>query len=131
MLQTVSVSTTRREPPPEFPTEAPSALRAELDALNLELKVLHSSSFALRAYVETWVAFVSVSVTVKLVWDWMYTTGKVPVLAIPLALMGLSAGADAIVQKLKQREMSRKEETQLDRQRDLRRMLGVDELTLP
>lgn len=131
MLQAVSVSPARREPLPELLVEAPSALRAELDALNLQLKVLHSSSFALRAYAETWVAFVCLSVTTKLVWDWIYTAGKVPVLAIPLALMGLSAGADAIIQKLKQRKLARAEAKQLDRQRHLRRVLGIDELILP
>lgn len=93
--------------------------------------MLHSSSFALRAYAETWVAFVSLAVASKLVWDWMYTAGKAPVLAIPLALMGLSAGADAIVQKFKQRQMARKEAEQLALQRDLRRRLGIDELVLP
>lgn len=132
MLQTVSLASPRHDPPPELPLdEAPVALRAELDALNIDLQVLHSSSFALRAYVETWVAFVCLSSASKLTWDWMHTAAKPPVVAVPLALLGLAAAADAIVQRLKQRKLARTEEEQLTRQKELRRVLGIDELTLP
>lgn len=107
-----------------------NALFTELLALNAELKVLHSSSFALRAYIGTWVSFVGLSVAAKLTWDWWNTTAEPPVLAIPLALMGLSVGADAIVQKRRQKALAATEARQLERQLELRRALGVGELKL-
>lgn len=108
-----------------------SALFNELLALNAELEVLHSSSFALRAYIETWVSFVGLSVAAKLTWDWWQSVSNAPVFAIPLALMGVSVGADAIVQRRRQRALAQTEKQRLERQLELRRALGIGELKLP
>lgn len=133
MLQTALSPSTRREPPPAAPPvdEIVVGLRAELDAINDELKVLHSSTFALRAYAETWVAFVCLSSAGKLTWDWAHTAGDFPIFAVPLAVLGLAAGVDAVIQRVKQHRLARVEETQLARQRQLRQELGLDEVVFP
>lgn len=133
MLQTAVRSSTRREPPPVAPPvdDLTQGLRAELDAINDELKVLHSSTFALRAYAETWVAFVCLSSAGKLLWDWTHTAGNFPLLAVPLAVLGVVTAVDAIVQRVKQHRLARVEETRLARQRELRQELGLDELAFP
>jgi len=134
MLQTALGTPSRREPLPAAPPvdEAAPGLRAELDAINDELKVLHSSTFALRAYAETWVAFVCLSSVGKLVWDWAHTDGNFPLLAVVLlGGVGLAAGVDAVRQRVKQHRLARVEETRLARQRHLRQALGLDEVVFP
>jgi hypothetical protein len=122
-----------RPPPPAPPagTAAEVPLRAELDALNLELRELKSTDFAVRAYVETWIAFVLGSVGVKLLVDWQRTNGKFPVVGIPLAVAGLALLVDAFGARMKKRKLAAVEDKRLERQKQLRLILGIDDAPVP
>jgi hypothetical protein len=112
------------------PARATGELREELDRLNGELKELRSTDYAVRAYIETWLAVVAGLATAKLVYDWHHTHGKPPILAIPVAGLSLLLVADSIVQRFKQRFVASDEERRLARQRELRRELRIDEADL-
>ncbi len=116
---------------PEVAPEQEPKLREELDRLNGELRVLKSTDYAVRAYVETWVFVVTALATSKLLYDWHHTHGKPPVIAIPVASLSLLVFADSMLQRFKQRFVANDEERRLKRQRELRRLLRVDEVTLP
>jgi hypothetical protein len=116
---------------PAVPPEQVTKLREELDRLNGELRVLKSTDYAVRAYVETWVSVVTALATSKLLYDWHHTHGKPPIIAIPIAGLSLLVLADSLVQRFKQRFIASDEEQRLKRQRELRRLLRVDEVTLP
>lgn len=129
-----SLAEQRRPAPLAVATLQPQpdgALTTELHALNHELRELKSTDHALRAYVEGWLALVSLSVTGKLVFDWFRTDGKAPWLAIPIAILGVGFLVDAIRQKFAQRKLGAAEQLKLDRQRELRRLLGIDDAPVP
>lgn len=116
------------QPEPMIPVSgADDSLRTELDELNGRLKVLRSTDFALRAYIVAWGAFVSGSVAAKLTWDWMHSDAKPPVIAVPLAIVGVLLTIDAVRSKMRQKKLAREEERELARQRELRGLLGIDE----
>lgn len=118
--------------PETFPT-GPEAvkLREELDRLNVELKVLRSTDYAVRAYIETWIFLVGALATGKLVYDWQHTHGKPPVIAIPVAGLALLLLADSLILRFKQRFVAHDEDRRLARQRELRRLLRVDDAVFP
>jgi len=107
------------------------SLREELDRLNGELKVLRSTDYAVRAYIETWVAVVAGLSVLKLVYDWQHTHGKPPVIALPVACLSMFVFADSLLQRYKQRIIAKDEERRLKRQRELRLTLRVDEVNIP
>lgn len=118
-----------------------ASLRAELEALNEELRVLTSTDHSVRAYVETWLGIIATTVSIKLAWDWFKATEralldpsiphKPPIVAIPLVLLALGLFADAIKHRLAFRRLAASEGERLARQRELRQQLGFDELELP
>jgi hypothetical protein len=106
-------------------------LREELDRLNYDLRELRSTDYAVRAYIETWIAIVGGLATSKLVYDWQHTHGKPPVIAIPVGGLALLLFADSMLLRFKQRFVATDEERRLARQRELRRLLRVDEAQFP
>lgn len=119
-------------PPPLVATSGREAeLRAELDALNLELRELKSTDLGVRAYAATWLGFLACGVGGKLLRDALVTDSKIAWAVWPLLLLGVLLFADAVAQKLAQRRLQRDEEERLARQRELRRVLGLEEAVLP
>lgn len=113
-------------PPPD------AGLRRELDALNLELKVMRSTDHSLRAYVSTWLTLVFGSVAGKLLLDWhRIEAARFPTVAVPVAVLALAFLADATVHRLHRRRLVAGENVQLARQRELRTLLGIDEAPVP
>ena len=121
-------ATTR--PPPVAHEKA--ALRAELDALNTELKELKSTDLGVRALAEGWLAFLGASVGTKLVADWYrLDNAKFAWPAIPVLVLALLFAIDAIRQFRKRSRLVAEENFGLARQRELRRLLGLDEARVP
>lgn len=108
-------------------TTSQEALRTELDGLNETLRVLKSTDFAVRAYAESWIAFVALSVAIKMVYDWYMHPTKSPVFAIPFGVIGLGVLFHSLGLRLKKSRLAREEETKLRRQRELRSLLGLEE----
>lgn len=104
---------------------------AELAALNAELKELKSTDFAVRAYIETWLGTVAFLALAKVLYDWHRMHSRAPLLAIPVALLGLCLMLDSFVQRGHQRRLAREEEAKLARQRELRLSLGVNDAVFP
>lgn len=106
-------------------------LRAELDALNLELRELRSTDHMVRAYAEAWLGFVSGSVAVKLHLDaWKLSTGT-SYLGVALAVVSAALWVDVARQLRRRRKLGAQEAGRLERQRELRRRLGLDEAVFP
>jgi hypothetical protein len=124
VAEPATLATPRPKPSPQV------VMREELDRLNDELRELRSTDYAVRAYIETWLAVVAGLATTKLVYDWHHTHGKPPVIAIPIAGLALLLLADSLVQRFKQRFIATDEERRLLRQRELRRLLRVDEIDM-
>lgn len=103
-----------------------AALRQELDALNLQLRSLRSPDLAARAYVESWAAFVAGGVGLKLALD----SARLPLVMWPLLGLALLLVVDVVILRVRRRRLLTREEAQLARQRELRRLLGLDELPL-
>jgi hypothetical protein len=103
------------------------ALRAELDALNEGLRVMKSTDHGVRAYLEMWCGIIATAVGGKLIVE----SAKVALFAYPLVALGLLLLADAASHKLTQRQLALDENRRLDRQRELRRQLGLDEVAFP
>jgi len=121
-----------------MPTPAPAdavpdraALEQELGRLNEELRVLRSSDLSARAYFEGWFAIVSWSVVGKLLFDWYRSLAKWPWLAIPVGLLGVYLTVDLVRVRARRRPVVEREEAGLRRQRELRRLLRLDEAALP
>lgn len=134
-MSSTAVSTdASSRPPPHLPALAPVpapidrvALRAELDALNLELRELRSMDHGVRAYFELWGGFAATTIAGKLIYD----SAKIAWFAWPLLALGLLLLLDAASHKLTQRRIAQDESRRLARQRALRIQLGLDEITLP
>jgi hypothetical protein len=114
---------------PERTTSAP--LRAELEALNLELRELKSTDYSVRAYIETWIAAATGGAACKLIYDWQRMHSKPPIVAFPLAFFALAVLTDSIVQRVKGHRLAVVENRKLARQRELRQLLGIDEANVP
>lgn len=109
-----------------------AALRAELDALNTELKELKSTDLGVRALAEAWLTFLGGSVGTKLLADWYrLKDAKFSWPAIPVLLLALLFGLDALRQFRKRSRLVAEENFGLARQRELRRLLGLDEAPVP
>ena len=121
---------TRHGSAPARPVEAvdPQAeLRGELLALNELLRERKSVDHAARAYFGSWGVVVSASVATKLYVD----SVKTPWVAVPLAFLALVLLADVVSNKRRQWKLNRVEQGQLLRQRELRRLLGLEEAVMP
>lgn len=120
----------RKAPPPPAVVED-TVKWTELRALNEELKILHSTDLAARAWIESWGAFLAGAVTAKFGLDHVRA---VPGPAWALALAGLLTGVllvDVVRLRLAYRKLAGHEETRLARQRVLRRELGLEEAPVP
>jgi hypothetical protein len=112
------------------------SLRVELDALNEQLRELRSTDHALRAYLTSWAALVSLSVTGKLIYDWLNPPAgrdvRPPLFtATPLALLGLWLVWDTLRSRAEQRRLEQEESVHLARQQELRERLGLNEAPVP
>ena len=108
-----------------------AALWAELEALNVELRELKSTDHAVRAYFSSWLALVAGSVSVKLVWDWHKVQSKPPIVAIPLAVLALAFLTKAWQERRAKTHLAAHEDVRLARQRELRKLLGVEDAPVP
>jgi len=130
-----SVAPPRSVPP--FIVAAPVAdadraeLRAELEALNAQLRSLSSVDYGVKAYVGGWVTTMSSIVAGKMLWDWQYAPDRMPTMAIPFGLLAIVAGLKVAGFRRTQRRLAAAEELKLARQKELRKLLGVDEFQIP
>lgn len=109
------------------------ALRAELDELNERLRVLESASISARSYIEAWVAFVLGGVAGKLLVDTFGdpTADGFPWHALPFIIAFLLVLGDVVRLRRKLRAVREEENRGLSRQRELRTLLGLDEIRFP
>jgi hypothetical protein len=108
-----------------------AALRAELEALHVELRELKSTDHAVRAYFASWFALVTGSIACKLVFDWQKLQSKPPIVAAPLAVLALAFLAKAWQERRAKARLAAHEDVRLARQRELRKLLGVEDAPVP
>ena len=120
--------------PVATPADAASrdaALWAELESLNADLRELKSTDHAVRAYFASWLALVAGSVACKLVWDWHKLQSKPPIVAAPLAVLALAFVVKAWQERRAKSRLVAHEDVRLARQRELRKVLGVEDAPVP
>lgn len=133
MHTTSNVSAARKRVPSVPPPVALDAAHwEELRTLNEGLRALESTDKAARAWIEGWVAVVAGGLAVKLALD-HYAPGSLTPLwlaAVPGAFAGVVL-LDILRLRFAYRQLEAGERVRLDRQRELRRLLSLDDAPVP